>query len=103
MTTIQDTITHFDGSAASGEIVVTCPPFQYAGVAVAAGQKRYTIGANGSITITCYPSVGGIYFTATYQLDQGAVTTEYWSVPDTSNIITIGAVRVNLSEAQPGM
>lgn len=94
MTTIQDTVTYGDGSVASGRIILTWPPFSYAGAALAAGQKAYPIGADGSVTITCYPSVSaGIYYTATYQLDTGAVYDEYWLVPDTGTT-TIGAIRV---------
>lgn len=97
MTTIQDTITYYDGSIASGRIILTWPPFLYAGMAIAAGQQAYPIAPDGSVTITCYPNVGpqGVYYTATYQLDKGAVYDEYWLVPATS-VTTIGAVRVSV-------
>ena len=97
MTTIQDKLTYFDGSPASGQIMLTWPPFLYAGIAVAGGQKTYVIAADGSVTITCYPNIGaqpdGTFYTATYELDGGAVYDEFWQVPDVAQT-TIGAVRV---------
>lgn len=97
MTTIQDTVTYFDGSPAIGEIVLTWPPFQYAGLAVAGGQQTYVLADDGSVSISCYPNVGaqpdGTYYTATYQLDKGAVYDEIWRVPDVPQT-TIGACRV---------
>lgn len=105
MTTIQDIVTYYDGSTASGKIIVTWPPFQYAGVAVAGGQQEYDIALDGSITITCYPCIGaqpqGVYYTATYELDKGAVYDEYWLVPATSPT-TIGAIRAQ-SPATPSI
>lgn len=96
MTTIQDIVTYVDGSIASGTIILTWPAFNYAGVAIAAGQEVYTIGADGSIVIICYPCVDaqppGVYYTATYQLNKGAVYDEYWVVPATLTT-TIGAIR----------
>jgi hypothetical protein len=99
MTTIQDIVTYFDGSIATGRIVVTWPPFQYGGVTVAAGQQAYPIAPDGSVVITCYPSVGalppGTYYTATYELDKGAAYDEYWLVPSTPTT-TIGAIRASV-------
>ncbi|HXA25613.1 MAG TPA: tail fiber domain-containing protein [Acetobacteraceae bacterium] len=101
LTKIQDTVTYFDGSAASGKIVVTWPPFNYAGIAVAAGQQEYDLAPDGSVVIECYPCVGaqplGTYYTATYELDKGAVYDEYWLVPATPTT-TIGVIRVSVPE-----
>ena len=98
MTTIEDTITYFDGTVASGRIVLTWPPFAYAGTAVAAGQQAFEIALDGSISITCYPCVGalpaGTYYTATYQLDKGPVYDEFWVVPS-SGPTNIASIRVS--------
>lgn len=96
MTTIQDVVTYADGSIAVGKIILTWSPFSYLGTAIAAGQQTYPIAPDGSIAITCFPSVGvpGAFYTATYQLDKGAVYDEYWAVPATNAPITIGTVRV---------
>lgn len=101
MTTIQDTITYFDGSVATGKIIVTWPNFISAGMSIAAGQQAYPIAADGSVVITCYPNIGpqGVYYTATYMLDRGAVYDEYWLVPDTGTT-TIGAIRVSAPAAR---
>jgi hypothetical protein len=99
VTTIQDKITYFDGTVASGQIVLTWPPFVYGGQTVAAGQQTYVIAPDGSVTIVCYPTVGalppGTYYTATYELDRGAVYDEYWVVPAVATV-TIGAIRVSV-------
>lgn len=98
MTTIQDKVTYADGSTAVGKIILTWPPFQFGGVAIAAGQQEYPLAPDGTVTITVYPCVGaqpvGLYFTATYELEKGAVYDEYWLVPDTPKATTIGAIRV---------
>src|SRR5262245_11620050 len=101
MTIIQDTVRYLDGSTASGKIVVSWPPFQFAGIAVAAGRKSFPIAANGTIQITCYPTIGaqplGVYYTATYQLDKGSVYDEYWLVPSTP-ATSIPTIRASIPE-----
>src|SRR5215831_7281336 len=97
MTTIEDTIRYLDGSLASGQITVSSPPFQFAGIAVASGRRSFPIGPDGTIQIPCFPTIGaqpvGVYYTATYELDKGSVYDEYWLVPSTisTNIPTIRA------------
>ena len=97
MTTIQDTVTYADGTAASGEIVVTWPPFiAPVGTTVAGGQQKYEIGPAGAISIRCFANAGalppGTYYTASYRLDRGAVYDEYWVVPNVPTV-NIGAIR----------
>lgn len=97
VTTIKDTITYADGSVASGKIVLTWPPFSFAGVTVIGGQRAFWIAPDGTISISCYPTIGalpqGVYYTATYELDRGSVYDEYWEVPSLPQT-TIGAIRV---------
>lgn len=96
MTTIRDTITYADGSLASGRIVLTWPPFQFAGISVFGGQQAFEIAPDGTVEINCYPTVGalpqGVYYTVSYRLDRGPVYREYWVVPSLPSA-TIGAVR----------
>ena len=97
LTTISDTVYRADGTAASGTVLISWPAFQTAeGDAVAAGNQSVEIGTGGSLTTQLVPNVGaspaGTYYTVVFQLDDGTVRTEYWSVPATSPT-TIAAVR----------
>lgn len=95
-TVIQDSITYADGQLATGKIVLTWPAFVFAGVSIMAGQQGFPIAPDGTITIPCYPTVGaspaGVYYTASYRLDKGAVYSEFWVVPSLP-VVTIGAIR----------
>jgi hypothetical protein len=97
LTTISDTVYRADGTAAAGTALISWPAFQTAeGDAVAAGNQSVEIGTGGSFTTQLVPNVGaspaGTYYTVVFQLDDGTVRTEYWSVPATSPT-TIAAVR----------
>lgn len=96
MTIIKDSIMYADGSLASGKIVLNWPPFQFNGVTIFGGQQAFPIAADGTVSISCYPTVGalpsGVYYTAAYHLDRGPVYNEYWVVPSLPTT-TIGAVR----------
>ena len=96
LTTISDTVYRADGSPAGGTVVISWPSFQTAeGDAVAAGNLSVAIGAAGALTVQLVPNVGaspaGTYYVAVFQLDDGTVRTEYWSVPATSPT-TVGAL-----------
>jgi len=96
LTTISDTVYRADGTAASGEVLISWPSFQTAGGdAVAAGNLSVTIGPAGAFTAQLVPNVGaspaGTYYVVVFQLDDGTVRTEYWAVPATSPT-TISAV-----------
>ncbi|MGB8064791.1 MAG: hypothetical protein WCF26_23095 [Candidatus Sulfotelmatobacter sp.] len=95
-TTIADTVYMADGTAASGSVIITWPPFLSAsGAAVAAGETSVTLGANGALSVALVPNAGatpaGVYYTVVYQLGPGQVKTEYWMVPTTSpaNLATV--------------
>jgi hypothetical protein len=97
LTTISDTIYRADGTAASGTVLISWPSFETAeGDAVAAGNQSVVIGAGGAFTTQLVPNVGaspiGTLYVAVYQLDDGTVRKEYWSVPTTSPT-TISAIR----------
>jgi hypothetical protein len=97
LTTISDTVYQADGTVAAGTALISWPAFQTAeGNAVAAGTKTATIGAVGAFSTQLVPNVGaaptGTYYTVVFQLDDGTVRREYWSVPTTSPA-TIAAVR----------
>lgn len=95
--TIKDTILYADGSAATGKIILTWPPFWSGGMTMVGGQRAFWVNPDGTILITICPTVGalpqGVYYTATYELDRGPVYDEYWVVPSAPNPTTIGAIR----------
>ena len=97
LTTISDTVYRADGTAASGMALIAWPSFETAaGNAVEAGNLAVTIAAGGAFTAQLVPNAGatptGTVYTVVFQLDDGTVRTEYWSVPTTSPT-TIAAVR----------
>jgi len=99
MTTVHDTITYADGSLGSGTLTLTWPSFQFGGVTITPGQLVFTIAPDGTITIPLYPTTGqgvvpeGVYYTVAYKLNKGPVYCEYWVVPQSPPVVSIGAVR----------
>src|SRR5215471_11217501 len=86
MTNVQYTLTYADGSLANGRLVIYWKPFSMTGnVPVAGGMLDYDI-VGGMVSVSLYPNVGaqplGTYYTAKYELENGAVYEEYWRVPD---------------------
>jgi hypothetical protein len=97
LTTISGTVYRADGSAAAGTILIAWPSFQSAeGDVVAAGNLAVTLGPSGAFAAQLVPNAGaipkGTYYVVVYQLDDGTVRTEYWSVPAISPV-TIAAVQ----------
>ena len=97
LTTISDTVHRADGSPASGVLLIAWPPFATAsGATVAPGNTSVTLGANGSMTAQLAPNAGatptGTFYTVVYQLSDGTVKIEYWSV-GTASPETIAQVR----------
>ncbi len=97
LTTVSDTVYRADGSAASGTALISWPSFQTAGgQVVAAGNESIKIGTGGAFVAQLTSNAGatpaGSYYVVVFQLDDGTVRTEYWSVPTTSPV-TIAAVR----------
>ena len=95
-TTVADTVYMADGTAASGNVIITWPAFVSAsGAAVAAGETSVALGANGALSVALVPNAGatpaGVYYTVVYQLGPSQVKTEYWVVPATSpaNLATV--------------
>jgi hypothetical protein len=91
LTTISDTVYRANGTTASGTVLISWPSFlSAAGDAVAAGNLAVTIGPLGAFTAQLVPNVGatpaGTFYVAVFQLDDGTVRTEYWSVPTTSPV-----------------
>jgi len=96
MTTITDTITYADGRLANGQVVVSWPPFDLDGATVAGGQQAWPI-VNGALSVTLYANINarpvGMFYTAVYELDEGALYKETWIVPDLPTV-TLGQIRV---------
>jgi len=96
-TSIVDTVYRADGTTAGGSILISWPEFTTAAnQAVPAGKVEVTIGTAGAVSFGLAPNSNaqpaGTYYTVVYHLDDGTVSTEYWSVPQASQT-TIAAVR----------
>ena len=109
LTTVSDTVFRADGSPAAGTILISWPPFTTAGGAtVAAGNTNVPLGTNGSFTAQLAPNAGanpaGTVYTVTYQLTDGTVKTENWSIgttsPETiSRVRTLAGTNTQLAQA----
>lgn len=100
LTTVSDTVYRADGQPASGTLLISWPAFSTAnGLAVAAGVNSALLSAGGALSAQLAPNVGaspaGTVYTVVYQLSDGEVKTEYWTVPTTSRT-TIAAMRTVL-------
>lgn len=89
LTTVSDTVFRADGSRASGTLLISWPGFTTAdGHTVAAGNNSVALGSNGSLTVQLAPNAGatpsGTTYLVTYQLGDGTVKTENWSVGSAS-------------------
>lgn len=99
-TTISDVVYRGDGTPAGGTLLISWPAFSTAdGKPVAAGTKSVALGPGGALSVELVPNAGatpgGTFYTVVFQLDDGTVRTEYWTVPATSPA-TIAAVRTTL-------
>lgn len=99
-TTITGTVYRADGTPAGGTLLISWPAFTTsAGQAVAAGTKSVQLAGAGALSVALAPNAGAtpanMVYTIVYQLDDGTVKTEYWSVPTTSPS-TIAGVRTVL-------
>jgi hypothetical protein len=109
LTTVSDTVYRADGSPAAGTILISWPPFTTAGGStVAAGNTNIALGNNGSFTAQLAPNTGatpaGTVYTVTYQLTDGTVKTENWSIgtasPETiSQVRTLAGTTTQLAQA----
>jgi len=105
LTTVSDTVYRADGSPAAGTLLISWPPFTTAsGATVAAGNNHVTLGTNGSFSAQLAPNSGatpaGTVYTVTYQLTDGTVKTENWSIGTTSPE-TISQVRTLAGATTP--
>src|SRR5438309_11332837 len=99
-TTISDTVYRADGTPAAGTLLISWPTVSTAsGQAVASGTKSVTLGTGGALSVALVPNAGAApantFYTVVYQLSDGTVKTEFWSVGTTSPT-TIAAVRTTL-------
>jgi len=102
-TIIADTIYRADGTPASGTLLLSWSAFITAeGKPVAAGSMNVKIGPSGAINLPLLPTQGatpaGSYYKVVMKLDDGASSTEYWSVP-TLSPTTIAAIRSSVVPA----
>ena len=109
LTTVSDTVYRADGSPAAGTLLISWPAFVSArGATVAAGNNHVTLGSDGSFTAQLAPNAGanpaGTVYTVTYQLTDGTVKTENWSIgttsPETiSQVRTLAGTTTQLAQA----
>ena len=102
-TIISDTLYRADGTPASGTLLISWPAFVTAdGKPVAAGSMNLKIGPSGAINLPLVPTQGatptGSYYKVVMKLDDGASSTEYWSVP-TLSPTTLAAIRSSVVPA----
>ena len=105
LTTVSDTVYRANGSAASGTLLISWPGFATAdGHTVAAGNISVVLGSNGSFSAQLAPNAGatpaGTTYLVTYQLSDGTVKTENWSV-GSATPETISQVRTLVGTATP--
>jgi hypothetical protein len=89
LTTVSDTVFRANGNFAAGTLLISWPAFTTAdNHLVAAGSTSVVLGTSGTFTVQLAPNVGatpsGVVYTVVYQLTDGTVKTEYWSVGTTS-------------------
>lgn len=106
LTTVSDTVFRADGSPAAGTLLISWPAFTTVdGRAVAAGTKSVALAANGIFTVQLAPNSGaapsGVLYTVVYQLTDGTVKTENWSV-GTASPETLAQVRIIISAPPAG-
>jgi len=99
-TTVTGVVYRADGTPAGGTLLISWPAFTTsAGQAVAAGNTSVSLGAGGTLTVNLVPNAGATpantVYTVVYQLNDGTVKTEFWSVPAASPA-TIADVRTTL-------
>ena len=99
-TTVQGTVYLANGQAGAGTLDVSWPAFTTAnGQAIAAGRISATIGQDGFVSVNLAPNMGatpaGLYYTAVYQMSNGATSTEYWVVPAAAQA-SLGQVRAQV-------
>jgi hypothetical protein len=87
-TTVADTVYNASGAPASGTVLVSWSAFTAAsGASIPAGSTSATIGANGALSISLAPNAGatpiGSYYTATFHLNDGTTSRQYWVIPIT--------------------
>jgi hypothetical protein len=98
LTTVRDTIYSSGGNLASGNIVITWPPFKAAdGTTVFGGFRSFSI-TSGALAVALVPNAGSDPSGTSYKIDYrpSGVTpfTEYWVVPTSSPLSSPGAPSV---------
>jgi hypothetical protein len=105
LTTVSDTVYRADGSPAAGTLLISWPAFTTAeGYTVAAGNRSAILGNNGAFSMQLAPNAGatpaGTTYAVVYQLSDGTVKTESWSV-GTASPQTIAQVRTTVGTTLP--
>ncbi len=98
-TTVSDVVYRGDGTPAGGTVLISWPAFTTtSNQAIAAGTTSVMLGPGGALSVALVPNTGstpaGTVYSVVYQLDDGTVKTEFWSVPTNSpvDLATVRAV-----------
>jgi hypothetical protein len=97
VTTIYDnTLTYANGQPANGKVVIRWDAFTFGGVSIVGGMLDSDI-VNGLLDVQLAANVGakpeGSYYTASYELENGAVYEEAWAVPALPQV-TLGQIKI---------
>jgi hypothetical protein len=103
LTLVSGTMYRADGAPATGQIIISWPPFTTADQKpVSAGTKTLPLGSSGEVGISLFPTAGatpaGTLYKIVVKLTDGTTSTEYWSVPNTPTA-TLSSVRVNTAQS----
>lgn len=105
MTNLVDTVIQADGTPANGQVTLYWPMFMQGPLPITQGQKTFEI-VDGALDLSLVPTTtaqpSGSYYTATFQLENGAVYDEYWTVPDSAVPVKLNNVRAMFPPA-PGL
>jgi hypothetical protein len=97
-TQVTDTVYRADGTPATGTVIVSWQAFTTAlGQTVQGGSTSATISSDGRMSIALAPNAGatpiGSYYTASYHLDDGTVSREFWVIPASQTPVQVSAVK----------
>lgn len=101
VSSISDTVYYANGVAAGGQLLISWSSFTTAsGQSVPKGSTSVTLAPGGKLNVSLAPNGGatpaGTYYTVVYHLSDGSTSREYWTVPVTTGVLSLSAVRTSV-------